>query len=562
MIGALQAQNWEWMRQVRTPYTEGSEGKFIGRDAQCAVYTAGLFSGSAAFGDSLALTSLGGSDIFLAKYSADHRAQWVRRIGSLGNQYPGDAVTAMSVDKNGNVYLAGTCTGPFILDADTIKSVPASVPSAFLVKYLPNGTLGWHQLWDSGRCPAMATDTAGNLYLAVTVAADSIYLRKYAPDSTRLWSKPCLTKEGPYAPPVNAVVNGMVVGDSGEVFICGHCAGTLLLGGLTDFTLSTTSPGDQDGFMAKFNANGMPRWGVVDGLGSSSDNVAAIATDGNGHLCLTGNNGAANNGIFTAKYTAAGKEVWRTKPLKSTSLDVPAAMCVRRATGHVYVAGHFADTMAFTHTQEVADSFFSEKNNTWSRYVRTVALDTCLALAPAFGATRQNGIFIVWFDSTGKYTGHFQNSTFGGEELRQAMMDENGNLYATGFSRNSALFGPDTLRSSSSAGDCFTAKFSPAAAPPTPDRGAPQAVRLDLAIQNIPNPLGAGTTIRFTVPEKAQVLLAVNKDGKRVAVLENRVMPAGSYAVKFDTAKLAAGTYQCSLTAGEDMVVRDLSVVR
>jgi hypothetical protein len=562
MLGVLQAQNWEWMRQVRTPYTGGSEGKFIGRDAQNNIYTAGLFSESAAFSDSLTVTSLGGSDIFLAKYGADHRARWVRHIGSLGNQYPGDAVTAMTVDKNGNVYLAGICTGPFAFNTDTVKNVPISIPAAFLVKYLPNGAIGWRQLWNTGRCPAMATDTAGCLYLAVTVAADSVYLRKYAPDSTRLWTKPCLTKEGPFAPPVNAVVNGLTVGDSGEIIIYGRCTGTLLLGGLTDFALRTTSSNDEDGFVAKFNANGIPRWGVVDGLGSSNDNVTAVAVD-RSTLYLTGSSGVAGNGIFAAKYTAGGKEVWRTKPLKSTVLDMPAAVCVRRATGGVYVAGHFADTLAFAHTRDVADSFYSEKNNVWSWYVRTVPLDTCLMLAPVFGTNRQSAVFIVWFDSTGKYTGHFQNNTSGGEELRQAVMDENGQLYATGFSRGGAPFGPDTLQSPSSAGDCFTGGFSSAAAPPAQVRDEVRAAQPDLSIHNIPNPLGAGTTIRFTVPEKSPVLLqVVNNDGKRVAVIENRVMPAGSYAVKFDSSKLANGTYQCWLSAGEQMVVRQLIVVK
>jgi len=62
--------------------------------------------------------------------------------------------------------------------------------------------------------------------------------------------------------------------------------------------------------------------------------------------------------------------------------------------------------------------------------------------------------------------------------------------------------------------------------------------------QNYPNPFNPVTTIRFQVPESGFVKLTVfNMLGKKVAVLLNRQLSAGTYEQTFNASQLASGTY-------------------
>jgi hypothetical protein len=93
--------------------------------------------------------------------------------------------------------------------------------------------------------------------------------------------------------------------------------------------------------------------------------------------------------------------------------------------------------------------------------------------------------------------------------------------------------------------------------PGSPARG------LELA-QNRPNPAGASTLIRFTLPVSAPVTLEVfDLEGRRVAsLLEQQVRPAGAQSVQFRPAGLASGMYLYRLEALGQAVTRKMLVLR
>ena len=81
--------------------------------------------------------------------------------------------------------------------------------------------------------------------------------------------------------------------------------------------------------------------------------------------------------------------------------------------------------------------------------------------------------------------------------------------------------------------------------------------------QNYPNPFNPSTTIRYDLPQPANVVLEVfNTAGQQVAVLVNGLREAGSYEVTFDARSLASGAYIYRLRAGDHIETRKMLYLR
>ncbi len=81
--------------------------------------------------------------------------------------------------------------------------------------------------------------------------------------------------------------------------------------------------------------------------------------------------------------------------------------------------------------------------------------------------------------------------------------------------------------------------------------------------QNYPNPFNPSTTIRYGVPARSHVTLAVfNTLGQHVATLVHREEEAGYHEVVFDASGLSSGIYMYRLTAGEFTDIKRSVLVR
>jgi len=81
--------------------------------------------------------------------------------------------------------------------------------------------------------------------------------------------------------------------------------------------------------------------------------------------------------------------------------------------------------------------------------------------------------------------------------------------------------------------------------------------------QNAPNPFNPITRISFTVPLRMNVKLKViNNEGKRVAVLTNKVYDSGKYDVEFDGSNLQSGEYLYVLTTLPSSIARKMVLLK
>lgn len=86
-------------------------------------------------------------------------------------------------------------------------------------------------------------------------------------------------------------------------------------------------------------------------------------------------------------------------------------------------------------------------------------------------------------------------------------------------------------------------------APLSSSRPAPLPQEMAL-YQNVPNPFNAQTSVRFDVPQRSRVQIAVfNIIGQEVARPVDDVYVPGRYRVLFDASALPSGMYLCRLEA-------------
>jgi hypothetical protein len=127
-------------------------------DANGNLYIAGYTSGVLPSGG----TSSGGFDAFLAQYSSSGSQSWVQQLGSSG----ADAAYAVTVDGNGNVYVAGVAGGAMV------SSLAYQGNSdAFVAQYDSSGNQLWLQEFGTSSADvaySVATDSRGIVYVSGT----------------------------------------------------------------------------------------------------------------------------------------------------------------------------------------------------------------------------------------------------------------------------------------------------------------------------------------------------------------------------------------------------------
>jgi hypothetical protein len=271
-----------WSRQLGTSEVDTSSGVSV--DAAGNVFIAGATSGA------LDGSAGGFGDAFVAKYSRDGALEWVRQ---LGTSQP-DAASAVSVDAEGNVVIAGYSRGSLDggregLDAD-----------AFVAKYSTDGELLWARQLGSqpgydDLAASVSSDAASNVVIAGHAFGDleagsrgsaDAFMAKYSATGELMW----LRQRGD----ANYDSADAVATDAGgDIFVAGQIDG-FLVGGP-----GVIIPGAP--YVAKYSPDGALLWERQ--LDDASVGAASsIATDATGGAFVGGYSTAAvggpNQGLY------------------------------------------------------------------------------------------------------------------------------------------------------------------------------------------------------------------------------------------------------------------------
>ncbi|QSQ18496.1 SBBP repeat-containing protein [Myxococcus landrumensis] len=265
-----------WGRQFGT--ATGDQAFGVATDPSGSVYVAGHTTGS------LASTSSGGLDAFVAKFDANGNQLWIRQFGTP----QAEVVRGVAADANNNVYVVGQTAG-------ALGGPNQGLTDLFVVKYDTGGTQVWRR--------QMGTATSESVYGVATSRRLSgvvdVYVVGYTGASfdgqpynggfdaiivkldglgNRLWSRQMGT-----------------AGSELALAIASDGGANVYIVGTSTYDLDTNTPDSSENyFMAKYDSGGglllRRQLGSVNTLDPSAqtDTSQGVAADINDSVYLTG----------------------------------------------------------------------------------------------------------------------------------------------------------------------------------------------------------------------------------------------------------------------------------
>lgn len=359
-------------------------------------YITGKFQGTASF-QTQNLTSMGGDDIFLAKYNNAGNLSWIRQAGGSLN----DIGRSLTLDSLGNIYLTGSFEVMAWFGSTQINSNGSN--DIFVAKYNNNGTLQWVKNFggffdDHGN--AITSTEGGYTWIAGSIqgistfgntpvisnGGDDAFIMKLNPEGNLQWVKNAggTSEDMAYSVAIDVAEDAIITGR----FQSSAQFGTSTL----------TSSGNNDIFIAKYSPIGNLKW-VRKAGGTGNDLTRAVRTDYSQNIYLAGSfEGNAtfgtlnlvSNGLkdaFVAKYDKGGNPLW-LRNIGGSGIDNAKALALD-ALSNVYVAGAFRNSMTLgdkTLTSAGSSDIFVVKYNAagyrvWSQQAGGTAPDSAMAIA-------------------------------------------------------------------------------------------------------------------------------------------------------------------------------------
>jgi hypothetical protein len=263
----------------------------IATDGNKDVIIGGTFVNTVDFGGGPLTSSFGSADAFLVKLSSGGTHVWSRRWGGGATE----VIKGVAVDPIGNVAVTGSYMGAISFGGTALPS-SGGFDNIVVAKYSPMGDHIWSKGFGSDFSDfgnAVAVDFAGNVIVTGTFrltidfgggpmtsagnTTDDIFLVKFGPDGTHLWSR----RSG--GPSSDSGADATVDTD-GLITVTGYFQATADFGGGP-----VTSAGGYDIFVAQYSPSGAHNWSKRFGIATGDgDWGISVAADRQNRVALTG----------------------------------------------------------------------------------------------------------------------------------------------------------------------------------------------------------------------------------------------------------------------------------
>ncbi len=356
--------------------TVADQGGSCETDALGNVYMAGSTESST--GTVIATTgshqsTFGGNfDAFLVKFNSSGVRQWATYYGGINEEYAGSCTT----DAVGNVYLVGftsSTAGTVIATLGSHQPTNLGGYEGFLAKFDPSGIRQWSTYYGGAlydRIFNCSVDASGNIFIAGCSSSNSgttiasagahqpangggaldCFLAKFNSSGVRQWGTY-------YGGSGDDNAGFCTIDASGNVYLVGYTASNI---GTVIATVGSHQPtyggGSYDGFLAKFNTNGIRQWGTYYG-GINYDLAYACVTNTLGDVYVTGRTqsnigtaiatigshqplfGGADDG-YLVKFNSSGVRQWGTY---YGGIDTELSSVISSdASGNIFIGGYTA----------------------------------------------------------------------------------------------------------------------------------------------------------------------------------------------------------------------------
>jgi hypothetical protein len=353
-----------WSKEIYSTGSNFVKGYKIAVDNSGEVFISGSLCGSSVYFDGFSgSSSLNGPstlapDGFVAKYSSTGTFMWVRAIGSSGNN---DEMLDMTLDTNGDVYVAGYIAADASVygrNNAATQAITATIASqggttglldVLVAKFANDGTYQWGFTVGSTagaeKGTAIATDASNNVYVGgiffntvdfdpaassgtATLTESSpqgsgdAFVAKYATDGT-------YSNVGQISGASVETINRMHVGASGALNVAGSFSGFIDADLRSGNVLNLTAAGSgKDILLAKYNLSTFaPVFAQKMGGNNVDDEAIGVKSNSSGDVYATGYfsgssvnfnpGGTALNltsvggkDVFITKYNSTGVNTW------------------------------------------------------------------------------------------------------------------------------------------------------------------------------------------------------------------------------------------------------------
>lgn len=208
----------------------------------------------------------------------------------------------------------------------------------------------------------IATDRAGNVYMAMASSFDTVVLGSYTHHSELFTTQVILTKYSPLGDVIWSVAStdgntlpiDIAVDQNDNVILYGYFTGDYVRFGPNSINRSAVA-GYNTGYLVKFNDDGEFQWGVNSGtisIGLEKQKYGGVATDMSGNIYAAstyygptkvGSSTLTNSGsddIYVARYSPSGAFVW-AKNFGGDGYDRVSDITVTR-DNLIYITGDFS----------------------------------------------------------------------------------------------------------------------------------------------------------------------------------------------------------------------------